>query len=816
MKKKVIIIGGVAGGASAAARLRRLDEECEIIMLERGEYISFANCGLPYYTGGIIKDRDRLLVQTEEGMEERFHIDVRTKTEVIAINRQAKTLEIQNENSKYTESYDYLILSPGAYPIVPRLEGADRKGLFTLRNMKDVDRIKEALSGTTQGTAAVIGGGYVGIEMAENLKYIGMNVVLVEAADQILAPLDKEMSAMVERNIEDNGITVIKGDPLEGFKGNDGQKVVLKSGKSFSADIVILAIGVRPETELALKAGLDIGKRGGISVDSHMRTSDPYIFAVGDAVEVKNLITGDESLFALAGPANKQGRIAADNIAGRDAEYDGALGTSILKAFDLTAAATGSNEKLLIKNGIAYEKSYTHSGSHAGYYPGASMITLKLIFSKEDGRILGAQAVGRDGVDKRIDVLATAIKAGMTVYDLERLDLAYAPPYSSAKDPVNMAGYTAANILKGDVQVVHWNEIDALDKEEYSILDVRTPVEYQGGYIAGAVNIPVDVLRERLDEVPKDKNIAVYCKIGLRGYIACRILSQNGVKCFNLSGGYDIYKAANYMPSGDIKLDDQMQKFEKEEEKPSAEAVVVDATGLQCPGPIMKVYKEMAKLKEGDRLQVMASDPAFSKDIESWCRTTGNTLEGVEKNCCGVTAYLSKGTLPSKGAPASEKQAYSRPDGKTMVVFSGDLDKAIAAFIIANGAASMGKPVTMFFTFWGLNILRKQEAVRVKKSFVERMFGSMMPRGSRRLKLSNMNMAGAGSRMIRGIMKKKNISSLEELIKQAQDNGVKLMACSMSMDVMGIKPEELMDGVEIGGVATYLGETESANTNLFI
>lgn len=814
MKKKVIIIGGVAGGASAAARLRRLDEEINIIMLERGEYISFANCGLPYYIGGIIKDRDRLLVQTEEGMEERFNIDVRTKTEVIAINRQDKTVEIQDEKGKYTESYDYLILSPGAYPFVPRVEGIQRNGLFTLRNMKDVDNIKEALSGISQGTAAVIGGGYVGIEMAENLKHIGMKVILIEAADQILAPLDKEMSAIVEKNLEDNGVTVIKGDPLEGFKGKDGQEVVLKSGKSFSVDIVIMAIGVRPETELARNAGLDIGERAGISVDSHMRTSDPYIYAVGDAVQVKNLITGDESLFALAGPANKQGRIAADNIAGRDTEYDGALGTSILKAFDLTAAATGSNEKLLSKRGIAYEKSYTHSGSHAGYYPGASIITLKLIFSKEDGRILGAQAVGRDGVDKRIDILATAIKAGMTVYDLEKLDLAYAPPYSSAKDPVNMAGYTAVNILKGDVQVVHWNEIDALDREEYFMLDVRTPLEYEGGHIEGAVNIPVDELRQRLEEVPKNKKVVAYCKIGLRGYIACRILSQNVISCFNLSGGYDVYKAAKYMPSEDIKLDDQMQKLVDEEKKSPAEAVVVDATGLQCPGPIMKVYNEMAKLKEGDRLQVMASDPAFSKDIESWCRTTGNTLEKVEKNCCGVTAYLSKGGAPK--APELGKKAYLKPDGKTMVLFSGDLDKAIAAFIIANGAAAMGKPVTMFFTFWGLNILRKPEGVRVKKSFIERMFGVMMPRGSRKLKLSNMNMAGAGSRMIRGIMKKKNISSLEELIKQAQDNGVKMVACSMSMDVMGIKPEELIDGIEIGGVATYLGETEEANMNLFV
>lgn len=820
MSKRIIIVGGVAGGASAAARLRRLDENAEILMVERGDYISFANCGLPYYIGDVIKDREKLLVQTEEGMEKRFNIDIRVKTEVTKIFRDTKEVEIYSDGKSTRERYDYLILSPGAAPFVPPIEGVKRDDIYTLRNMGDVDRIKAHVVDKKPKSAIVIGGGFVGIEMAENLKEAGIDTTLIEAMDQIMAPVDKEMAKILENQMVDNGVKLITGDGVDKFQGEDGIEAVLKSGKRVKADMVILAIGVRAETKLAKDAGLEIGERGGIKVDEYLRTSDPSIYAVGDAIQIKDFVNGSNTLIPLAGPANKQGRIAADNICGRNVKFNGAEGTSIIKVFDLTAGATGNNEKTLKRMGIPYLKSYTHSSSHAGYYPGAFVMTIKLLFSPEDGRVLGAQIIGRDGVDKRIDVLSTAIRHGLTVYDLEELELAYAPPYSSAKDPVNMAGFTAANILKGDMKVMHWDEMDRL-REDYFILDVRTEVEFEAGHIKGAVNIPVDDLRKRINELPRNKKIFEYCKVGLRGYIAYRILVQNGFEAYNLSGGYDIYQAANSIHSNEIKMNDEMTRIEKKDEssiKPNKSAIKIDACGLQCPGPIMKVYKEIDKINDGEMLEVHVTDPAFERDIRSWCDRTGNILCGIEKSCCDYVAYIQKGAKCGKNANTSDQRAvqYELPQGKTMVVFSGDLDKAIASFIIANGAAAMGRPVTMFFTFWGLNMLRRDTVVNVNKNFIEKMFGWMMPRGSKKLKLSNMNMAGMGGKMIRGIMKKKNIASLEELIEQAQANGVKLVACSMSMDVMGIKEEELIDGVEMGGVAYMLGEAEQSNMSLFI
>lgn len=825
MSKKVVIIGGVAGGASAAARLRRLDENMEIIMFERGEYISFANCGLPYYIGDTIKEREKLLVQTEKGMEARFNIDIRPKSEVIRIDREKKEVEVLADGKTYTETYDYIVLSPGAEPFVPNIEGVKRESIFALRNMADVDKIKGYINEKKPQRAAVIGGGFIGVEMAENLRHLGMDVTIVEAAEQILSFMDIEMTKFLVKHMEETGVSVITGDAVNSFKGDNEIDVVLKSGKTIPVDMVIMAIGVKPETKLAREAGLKIGERGGIKVDEYLRTSDPSIYAVGDAIEVIDFVQGINTLIPLAGPANKQGRTAADNICGRNVKFNGSQGTSILKVFDLTAAKVGNTEWMLKRANIPYLKSYTHSASHAGYYPGAFVMTIKLIFSPENGKILGAEIVGRDGVDKRIDVLSTAMRSGLTVYDLEELELAYAPPFSSAKDPVNMAGYTASNILKGDMKVMHWDEVKKLG-DEYFILDVRTPVEYEGGHIEGAVNIPVDSLRERLNELPRDKKIFEYCKIGLRGYVAYRILAQNGFEVYNLSGGNDLYTIAGYENGKSFKKDTNtkciMNDVKDEKSCNASNTIKVDCCGLQCPGPIMRVYKEIEKINEGDVLEVHVTDSAFSNDIKSWCERTGNTLVGIEKTCCDFVAYVKKGLDDKKKLDFNEapinmnNREVELPQGKTMVVFSGELDKAIASFIIANGAASMGRPVTMFFTFWGLNILRKNSKVNVEKTFIEKMFGRMMPRGSKKLGLSRMNMGGMGSKMIRGIMKKKNVSSLEELIEQAKQNGIKLVACSMSMDVMGIKKEELIDGVEIGGVAYYLGEAEQSNVNLFI
>lgn len=562
MSIKVLIVGGVAGGAGTAARLRRLNEDAEIIMFERGEYISFANCGLPYYISGVISEREKLLVQTVEAMHERFNINIRIKSEVTKIFPENKEVEIVSGDNTYRESYDYLVLSPGAESLRPPIPGINRDGIYSLRNMADVDQIKELINDHKPNKAVVIGGGYIGIEMAENLKHLGADVTIVEAADQILGPLDIEMARLVEQTLLDKGVQIILQDAVAKFSGQGKIEIVLKSGRKLEAELVLLSMGIKPEIRLAQEAGLEIGERGGIRVNEYLKTSDPYIYALGDAIEVKDIVNGRLAVIPLAGPANKQARIVADNMVGRKVKFKGSQGTSIIKAFELTAAATGNNEKMLKAMEIPHLKSYTISPSHAAYYPNAIPMLIKLLFSPESGIILGAQIVGKGGVDKRIDVLATALRMGMTVYDLEELELAYAPPYSSAKDPVNMAGFTAVNILKEDMKVIHWDELDNLNKDSYVLLDVRTDEEYGKGHVDGSIHIPVDSLRKRINELPRDKKIFIYCKIGLRGYIAYRILAQKGLDVYNLSGGYDIYQAIRYEYGKSVNMNEQMTKKE--------------------------------------------------------------------------------------------------------------------------------------------------------------------------------------------------------------------------------------------------------------
>lgn len=543
---KIVIVGGVAGGASAATRLRRLDENAQIVLFERGEHISYANCGLPYYIGGTIKEREALLVQTPRAMKDKFNIDVRVQSEVTAIDRKNKTASVTDlrTGKRYDESYDKLILSPGAAPVRPPIPGIEQEGIFTLRTVPDTDAIKEAVDKGKPSEAVVVGGGFIGLEMAENLHSRGIKVTIVEAADQVMAPIDYEMACIVHRHILSKGLKLYLKDGVKAFRKEGKRvKVELQSGKLLAADMVILAIGVRPDVSLAKDAGLEIGERRGIKVNSYLQTSDPDIYAVGDAIEVKDFVNGSDTVIPLAGPANKQGRIAANNIYGAGEQYHGTQGTSVVKVFDLTVAATGNSEKTLKRMGMDYRKSYTESDSHAGYYPGASPLNIKLLFAP-DGKVLGAQAVGYEGVDKRIDVLASAIRFGRTVYDLEELELAYAPPYSSAKDPVNMAGYVAANCLKGDMKIIHWDQVDQLDRDKVFILDVRPPEETSTGSIEGSMNIPLNDLRARIDEVPRDKEIIVYCKVGLRAYIAYRMLVQKGFRNVkNLSGGYQLYQA---------------------------------------------------------------------------------------------------------------------------------------------------------------------------------------------------------------------------------------------------------------------------------
>lgn len=545
--KKILIVGGVAGGATAAARLRRLDETSQIIMFERGEYISFANCGLPYYIGGVIENRDALLVQTVEGMSKRFNLDIRNFSEVVSIDPENKTISVKNlkTNEEYKESYDELILSPGASPIKPPIPGLDKaENVFTLRNIPDTDRIKAYVDDKRPKEAVVIGGGFIGVEMAENLVERGVKVHLIEMLDQVMAPFDYEMAQILHGHMEDNGVDLILGDGVDSFK-NDGNTIVLKSGKQVSTDMTILSIGVRPENQLAKDAGLDLGPRGHILVDENMMTSKDHIYAVGDAIQTKDLIFEEGASIALASPANRQARIVADRINGIDSKYKGVLGTSVAKVFDMTASSTGNNEKKLKQMGIEnYETVHLHPLSNAGYYPTANPMDLKLIFEVPSGKVLGAQAIGYTGVEKRIDVIATAIAAGMTVRELQDIELAYAPPFSSAKDPVNMAGYAASNILDGLVKKVDVMEIDQLVEDGEYLLDIRTGEEYSLGNINGSVNIPLDELRDRMDEIPKDRIIYVNCQVGLRGYLGCRILNQNGFNTYNLDGGYSLY--SNY------------------------------------------------------------------------------------------------------------------------------------------------------------------------------------------------------------------------------------------------------------------------------
>lgn len=805
---RILVIGGVAGGATAAARLRRLSEDAEIIIFEKGDYISFANCGLPYHIGGIIEDRERLLLETPQSFKEKLNIDVRVNNEVIEIKPENKTVKIKKLKSDeiYEEKYDYLILSPGAKPFIPNIEGVSAYNVFTLRNINDMDKIKDYVKHNNVKNALVVGGGFIGVEVAENLVHKNINVSLVEMADQILINLDKDIASVLHNHAMDNDLNLYLGNSLVKVDSVD-KKAVLKNGEVLDADIIILATGVKPETELALKAGIEVG-RGGIKVNEYLQTSDKYIYAVGDAVEVYNPLLGADTLIPLASPANRQGRIAATNIIRDNCDkYEGAFGTSIIKFFDMTAASAGLNEKRLNSMGIKYFKSITHGNSNAGYYPGAMPLTIKLLFS-EDGKILGGQVIGFKGVDKRIDVISTSIKAGLRVEDLETLELAYAPPFGSAKDPVNIAGYVANNILKKDVEVINIEDLKT-DDDNYCILDIRTDEEQSLGKIESeySLHIPLNDLRNRLDEIPKNKIIVTYCQVGLRGYLAYRILKNKGFNVKNLNGGFKLYTYYNQK----ISVKENKKESQKIDFKVQDKNVLrLDACGLQCPGPIMETYKKMNNMQNGEVIEIKATDPGFKKDIVKWAEKTGNKVLDVNSENGVITAKL------IKGEPVVKGNTDNQNDNKTIVVFSNDLDRALASFVIANGAAAMGKKVTMFFTFWGLNILRKENFKVSGKTFVEKMFGNMMPQGPGKLKLSKLNMAGMGTSMMKKVMKQKNIDSLEKMINSALENGITLMACQMSMDMMGIKKEELIDKVEVGGVASYLAETEESNLNLFI
>ncbi len=829
---KYVIVGGVAGGATAAARLRRLDEQADIIMFERGEHISYANCGLPYYIGDTITEREKLLVQTPESFKARLNVDVRVMQEVTRIIREDHAVEIKNlkTGEVYTESYDKLVVSPGAEPVKPPISGINDASIFTLRNVMDTDKIKAFCNEKQPKHAVVVGAGFIGLEMAENLHELGMNVTIVEMASQVMAPLDYEMAAEVHQHLKTKNVEFYLKDGVSSFnREGDKLSIQLQSGRSIDTDMVILSIGVRPETKLVKEAGLELAENGGIKVNEYLQTNDENIYALGDAIAFPHPITKKYVNTYLAGPANKQGRIVADNIVlGNTRQYKGAIATAIAKVFDLTVASTGLSAKALRKEGIEYISNIIHGSSHAGYYPGALPYTLKILFHPTSGKLYGAQMIGYKGIDKRIDLIATVLLNNGSIYDLQDIEHAYAPPYSSAKDPVNQAGYAAENIIAGRVKTINWKELSQAHSGNITLIDVRTPEEHELGHIEGSINIEVDKIRERMDEIPRDKKIIIYCGVGIRGYFAARILIQNGFEnVHNLSGGYKTYEHTTTKQSNEdifeanyIAKDDHI--YRKTKEKPAGAEHVenlvatleVDACGLQCPGPVLKLKEEIEKLLPGQRLKQKASDPGFMKDVQSWCNVTGNKLISVDSKEGIITAVIEKG-----GAKAKSNQtatAANLPDNKTMVVFSDDMDRALASLVIANGAAAMGKQVTLFYTFWGLNIIKKQEKPKVEKDMMGKMFGKMMPSNAKKLQLSKMNMMGMGAVMMKKRMLSKKVDSIEDMIQTAMDNGVKMIACQMSMDVMGVSAEELLEGVEIGGVATYLEEADKSNLNLFI
>ena len=808
--KKVLIVGGVAGGASTATRLRRLDESLEIVIFEKGEYVSFANCGLPYYIGDIIQNRESLLVQTPESLKVRFNLDVRVNSEVVGVNGKDKKVKVKTKNGEeYEESFDFLVLSPGAKPIFPAIKGIENKKIFTLRNINDMDKIKSEIKNNAIKKAVVVGGGYVGIETAENLKHLGIDTTLVEAAPNILAPFDSEISNILEYELVNNGINLMISEKVVEFQ-EDANKIIIKleSGKIVTTDMVILSIGVSPDTKFLQGSGINLGERGHILVNENLETNIDGVYALGDSILVKNYITNQNVGIPLAGPANRQGRIVAGNIVGRNEKYKGSLGTAIIKIFELTGASTGLNERSLKQLNITYEKIYLHPNNHAAYYPGASPISIKALYNKENKQILGAQAVGISGVDKFIDVMATSIKFKATIDDLAELELAYAPPFLSAKSPANMVGFIGQNIEDDLLEQIFMEDLKKYDEKKTIILDIREELELIGGKFDNSINIPLSELRKRYTELPKDKEIWTYCAVGLRGYIATRFLSQKGYRVKNLAGGIKSEEKVIVNTQKESSLTKEgNSNIEKEED-------YLDLSGLSCPGPLVKIKEKIDKLGEDEKLKVKVSDPGFYNDIQAWSKVTKNSLLSLDKKDGLTYATLQKGQTSKVIEKNQENVIIEDNSNMTMVVFSGDLDKAIAAFIIANGALTMGKKVTMFFTFWGLSILKKKNLA--KKSFIEKMFAMMLPKNSQDLPVSKMNFFGIGAKMIRSVMKKKNIMSLEELIKKAIDSGVNITACTMSMDVMGISEEELIDGINYGGVGQYLGEAEKSNNNLFI
>ncbi|KPA11669.1 FAD-dependent pyridine nucleotide-disulfide oxidoreductase [Candidatus Magnetomorum sp. HK-1] len=804
---RLVIVGGVAAGASAAARARRLSEKASISILERGEDISFANCGLPYHIGGEIVERDALAIHTPESLSQLLNVDIFVRTEATRIDRERKVViaydHTKNEEKEFP--YDKLLLAPGAKPIRPPMPGIDDKRIQILRNLQDMDAIKSQMENAQN--VLVIGAGFIGLEMVEMLVHLGKTVHLVELQDQVLPVLDKEMVKHIQVELIDNGVDLILGDGIASFEPKENALLAhLNSGKTIESDLVILSIGVQCESKLAEDANLELGIRKSIKVNSFQQTSDPDIYAAGDVAETADPILDKRVIVPLGGPANRQGRVAADHIfLGEKAkQYPGTIGTSIVRVFNLAAGITGYSEKRLKTENVDYKSVIVTANQHAGYYPGAVQLTLKILWSKEDGRLLGGQAYGFDGVDKRLDVLSTAIKGGLDVDELCHLELAYAPPFGSARDVINIAGFAAQNINDGLFDPVYELPTDP----QIQIIDVRPKENADLQPVKGAVNIPMSMLRGRLGELDQKKPVVTVCALGKMSYFAARVLEQNGFDVSSMIGGMNVKDPKPMEKKKESKHIDGENTMENY----SIEPLNIDACGLACPGPIMKLKESIQTLQPGQELIAKASDPGFASDFNAFCNANGLDVISVSKEKGIVIARAKKSTQEPQQGIAVKSQT-----GATLVVFSCELDKVLAAFVIANGAAAMNGEVTMFFTFWGLNALRKDMNTKsLDKDFMDKMFGKMMPKGIDALPLSRMHMGGMGTRMMKWRMDSKNLPSLEGLMADAKKSGIRMVACSMSMDAMGITQDELIDGVEIGGVADFLNACNQTQTNLFI
>ncbi|MGN0849704.1 MAG: FAD-dependent oxidoreductase [Victivallaceae bacterium] len=803
---KIIIIGAVAAGASAAARLRRLDENAEIVLLERGQYMSYANCGLPYHLGNVIPDRDSLLVMPEKKFKAWFNIDVRLGNEVIAINRANKSVSVRKtDGTEYEENYDKLLLATGSRPIDLPLPGIDDSRIHTLWTIPDMDAVKK-LVGEGVKKAVVVGGGFIGLETAENLHACGIEVTIVQHSTHVMPNFDREMAYFIHSELAMSGIDVLLNSEVTGFTSTgEAVTVNLKDGAGLSADLVIISAGVKPNSELAGDAGLLLGARGHIQVNKFLQTSDENIYAAGDAIEFTDPITGTPSAIPLAGPANKQGRIAAGNMLGGTTAYPGSFGTSVIKIGSLTAAGVGLTEGRLLQLGLPFHKVYTHPASNASYYPGGEQLHMKLLFAP-DGKIYGAQIVGRKGVDKRLDVIASAMESGRTAPDLAELELAYAPPYSSAKDPVNFLGMIAQDIRDSLTELAYADSIP----EDAILIDVREEAEHQLGSIPGAQNIPLGQLRTALAGLDKSKEYIVHCQVGLRGYLAERIMKQNGFRVKNLSGGYLTWKqyfaplpATKKVPTSKVPSTTLEAK------------TVLDVRTLACPGPVVRLKNEFEKLNQGETCKLMAAK-SFAPDLAAWSSSNGNTVISQQNKDDYLEALIMKGAPATTDAGAVATNNTVQVKNGAIILFSNDFDKVMAALIIACGMAAAGMKTGIFFTFWGLNALRRNPAPPVKKSFIQKMFGFMMPCGVNKLVLSKMNFGGMGTAMMKDIMKKQNVMSLPDLLRQARELGVKFTACEMAMNVMGITREELIEVDEVAGIASFVESAKGNANTLFI